>query len=445
MNFQDNSKNEISRDLLEELRDYSAIVYTFIDKIGRFLVKIQCIQKIDKSIQKANYDYGRIIFSKEPVQSIEIYNILTRINEKECQHFFPDNPDLIKGILSIAPDIGRIRGFSVSIDSVFPGDVDRHFGISMDEPTKVIFYKLDLDMEYEEQLLLSRNCEFFPDIISAFRHLMKLHNSIKIFSGVLFLIPLSNKWFEKVELYFKRVQFELNEPATEEYLCIYYRNKFESRTETFKFREHYNLEFKPDHLHILLINSQYLILDKREWKNEHGYRKNKGIRYKYSEEEIYAILEEKENQTIEFKNFDTLSLEEKNRMELFETITSFANTDGGTILLGIEENNGDFKIVQGFTDTRSLFEIQEQLGHLIKAHSNPYIDFYIDFVEINKKKILIIEIVEGNLTPYQWRFKDSVKYYSRKDSSDYEATREELIDLCNKRNSKDNAAIIRLE
>ena len=99
----------------------------------------------------------------------------------------------------------------------------------------------------------------------------------------------------------------------------------------------------------------------------------------------------KESQTLEFKK----SLAEIN--EILETISAFANTKGGKILVGVEENkDGTIKEVVGVVVKGKEIE---NLTNEIKQNTDPVIFPSVEFVKMNGKEFLSIKVEENESKP----------------------------------------------
>jgi len=99
----------------------------------------------------------------------------------------------------------------------------------------------------------------------------------------------------------------------------------------------------------------------------------------------------KESQKREFKK----SLAE--RREILETISAFANSKGGKILVGIEENkDGSIKEIVGLKIRGKEIE---NLGNEIKQNTDPVIYPSIEIKRIEEKSVLVIEVKESPLKP----------------------------------------------
>lgn len=98
-----------------------------------------------------------------------------------------------------------------------------------------------------------------------------------------------------------------------------------------------------------------------------------------------------ENQKLEFKT----SLAEKK--EILETISAFANTKGGEILVGVEENkDGSVKEIRGI-ETKG--KVIENLTNEIKQNTDPVIFPSIEIKKIQGKDVLSIEVEENPFKP----------------------------------------------
>jgi len=98
-----------------------------------------------------------------------------------------------------------------------------------------------------------------------------------------------------------------------------------------------------------------------------------------------------ESQQIEFKK----SLAE--RKELLETISAFANSKGGKIFVGIEENkDGSVKEIVGI---RIHGKEIENLSNEIKQNTDPVIFPSIEIEKIMDKEVLMLEIQENPIKP----------------------------------------------
>lgn len=116
---------------------------------------------------------------------------------------------------------------------------------------------------------------------------------------------------------------------------------------------------------------------------------------------------------------------------LIETIVAFSNCKGGKILIGVEDIIDEPDKIKGFDDTLPFDVLKKNFEQMIRSHCNPNIEFNLSLDPIkNGKKILIMDIPEGNKKPYVWNFKNTYKVFIRNGESDIQCNRDELINLC---------------
>lgn len=103
---------------------------------------------------------------------------------------------------------------------------------------------------------------------------------------------------------------------------------------------------------------------------------------------IKELIRNGEDSKVEFKK--TLSQLEK----IAKTLVSFANSKGGTVLIGIQDD----KQVIGVSDT------EEELYMLDKAamfYSRPEVEYSISEEELYGKKVLVVEVPESLKKPHR--------------------------------------------
>ena len=123
---------------------------------------------------------------------------------------------------------------------------------------------------------------------------------------------------------------------------------------------------------------------------------------------IADLINQGENKTTEFKaNID--------RDGLLEIIVSFANTDGGKIIIGVD----DRKKIVGFYTFESE-RIEKKIAGYIRSHCEPVIDPRLVWMDLDGKPLLIIHVTEGKDKPYIFKDKG---IYIREKEHDFHITR----------------------
>lgn len=144
-----------------------------------------------------------------------------------------------------------------------------------------------------------------------------------------------------------------------------------------------------------------------------------------NKQQIIELLNIGENREVEFK-------ESKNRLpkSLWETYSSFANTKGGFIILGIKEDK-ETKIcsIEGIENANNILkDFWNTINNNEKISCNIIDDDYIQVVEIENKKVVIINIPSANRRnkPIYINSNPMTGTYKRFHEGDYKCSKEEV-------------------
>jgi predicted HTH transcriptional regulator len=103
---------------------------------------------------------------------------------------------------------------------------------------------------------------------------------------------------------------------------------------------------------------------------------------------VLSLIEQGEGINIEFKQ--RFSSHEK----LAKEMIAFANTRGGFILIGIDDD----KSIYGIDSEKSDIELVKITA---EKYSEPPVQFEITSIEIQQKDILVIEVIESKIKPHR--------------------------------------------
>lgn len=112
--------------------------------------------------------------------------------------------------------------------------------------------------------------------------------------------------------------------------------------------------------------------------------------------ELLELIEEGENINCEFKR--KFSSPEKIAREMI----AFANTRGGYILFGVDDN----KDIVGVASEKTESEL---IKDAVLNYCEPPLEYYIEYIEINGKEIVILEVPESENKPH--RLQDYLKEF----------------------------------
>jgi ATP-dependent DNA helicase RecG len=126
---------------------------------------------------------------------------------------------------------------------------------------------------------------------------------------------------------------------------------------------------------------------------------------------IKILLEQGENQAVEFKAVGVSS------ESLAKEIVAFANTQGGSILIGVEDNG----MISGVGNPVAL---EEWVANICRQNVIPAIQVLIQTEKLSDKNVLHIEVPKGKDKPYQT---NKNQYLTRVGNTNRTATQTELL------------------
>ena len=129
-------------------------------------------------------------------------------------------------------------------------------------------------------------------------------------------------------------------------------------------------------------------------------------------DEIKKIIQNGENSYIEFKE------EEIKAKELAEEIVAFSNSEGGMILIGVDDEGN----IKGVKDDK----IEETVMNICRNNCIPHIIPLYEGIEVEGKRIAVITVPKGLNKPY---YTADHKYYIRVGTTKRIASKEELLRL----------------
>jgi predicted HTH transcriptional regulator len=106
--------------------------------------------------------------------------------------------------------------------------------------------------------------------------------------------------------------------------------------------------------------------------------------------DLIDIINAGENSKIEFKQYEI------HQDSLVQKIVAFANTEGGSIIFGIQDNTSE---IIGLT-TQQVDDIGKKIDNISTDLIKPLLQIITDTVLINNKLLLIISVPKGSNKPY---------------------------------------------
>lgn len=116
---------------------------------------------------------------------------------------------------------------------------------------------------------------------------------------------------------------------------------------------------------------------------------------------ILKLIEKGENQTLDFK------FEISDSKKIARTLSAFANTDGGKLLVGVKDNGR----IAGVRSEEEFYMIEGAAS----VYCKPPVNFTVRNWQISGKTILEVDIQKSNITHYAPDEQGKMQYYTRVD------------------------------
>lgn len=107
--------------------------------------------------------------------------------------------------------------------------------------------------------------------------------------------------------------------------------------------------------------------------------------------ELKALIGKGETNTIQFK------AQENNEISIAQEMIAFANSRGGTMLIGIDNASWE---IQGLSND-DLRRLSNLMVNAANEYVKPPIFIETDTIAVDGKKVMIIKVPEGNNKPYK--------------------------------------------
>ena len=290
------------------------------------------------------------------------------------------------------------------------------------------------NIEQDPINLCDKNLPFFFDLssaISQFFDFNLLNFMFTIENKIEIIIPDYRVKFKEIRFNENRISIKIQKEFVREDSLVlkgYYTGKMKNHiikdTRFVNGEATIAIDDEPSDLNLAIISDSDEILDFRRIN----------LRYlindptvSIGEDTIEGIINNGENERIEFK----LPWDEKKGPEEFlESVIAFANYKGGIILFGVGRN-GNIAGIENPDDKK------EKIDDIIANNCSPRIsDYKTEIKTIKGKKIILIQINEGNDKPYLLTSMKNKRggIFIRAGSTDRLIEREELDNLYNEKN-----------
>jgi len=377
-------KNQI-KEGIKKLGFYGDVLFkgVFLKEFNiwkNILTFITFLHKDHEKIEEIKNDYGKVCLLKKLISLKEFEQLLDELIEKG---------KIIVGNLFI-----EMKGNFVE-DKWLDFIPSKYSPFNLDWPCRGYKYECDYrkSMNLPSDPLVSLKLPLFPNTTEAVLNFMKINLRRYDFNNTLFIfLPNYKAKIEQIKIGVDHLLIKVfsKEIKIEKIVGKLYvkgdGGNIIQRDLIFKENElKVSINFYPNYIYLLLLDRQT-----EEWldKKEYYYswrEKPEGIIVELpSAQQLEIIVQRGENEEIEFK--------EKVNEKLVKDVVAFANTNGGIILIGV---NDEGEIV-GVQNTKRE---EERLWNILRSHCDPPVDEKLVKIEskiIQQKTILLVEVKEGN-------------------------------------------------
>jgi len=279
---------------------------------------------------------------------------------------------------------------------------------------------------FPSEPIVCKDLPFFPDFRDAVNELLGI--DLQRYSdsyGILLCLPRYGAKIEEVNVGSKeiRVRIQPRDVDAKNIVAKFYCSRGgEAKHADVEFKDNTgsaSIGFNPDSLYITLVSKiDNEILDNRRYYSSWPALP-KGVIIDLPEYELDELISHGETETVEFK--EKIGKPE----DLAQTAVAFANTQGGLILIGVDDNS---KIVgfyeQGCEDT---------ITNILRSHCDPELKYEVSKRQVQDKDIVIVEVKEGENKPYFVRDKGP---YIRAHGTNRTASRYEIDEIYKQKSSE---------
>lgn len=154
-------------------------------------------------------------------------------------------------------------------------------------------------------------------------------------------------------------------------------------------------------------------IDNRAFSPWRAYDRE-GIAIETSELRVTELVRRGEGLNVEFKEEPP-----RDEHQLLDTVVAFANTNGGTVLVGVTDNC----VITGVPNPET---IKEKVTNWISDKCDPPPQFSIHFIQVDQKNVVVLDVPEGTDKPYQDIDRG---FFVRRGASNRQARRSEILEM----------------
>lgn len=415
MAIDDKDLSEIKRIFEQRINSYDEILVktALVKENGVWKSKIMLILPTNThGADNRKLDYGDFVILEHHVHKEDFSDLVNSILKEnhaeigDCRVEFDSDS-------SLQPLFSYSWGDNF-VSSHGSGDIER-FGF--DWPSKAFIYgSMNSTLSpFPIQMWLRKGVPAYPNIQSAIENefpIIGFTSAWYWFGKVLFILPDYRARFTKIKISQHSVTVYLEFP--QEYsgkLFVKYLNQsqlgYENPGAEIEVKGNFldiPLEDPPLVFYCFLLDEAFQIIDIIRYDENYGYFSRNWIEYGDATYQIEYLASRGESQNLEYKREIG-----KDKKEFLESVVAFANSNGGTILVGVSDH-GD---IVGCGNTS-----KEQIEQSIRDSIKQFVECEISEDKYDGKPVIMIRVPDGYDKPYYLLLGNKSVPYIRRNSSD---------------------------
>jgi len=363
----------------------------------------------DPPPDEVTYDYGFAILARRILSLDEFLDLIEGLSDKVIQ---------IKDLKSL-----EINGSWENTVYPIPSRT-RYVDIIEDWPVRVYHFEggRDVNIKSVNDFLVKTNCPTYPTLTKAAQSFLNLeeHYFNNNPFGMQFELPDFRARIKTLEISEKNINISIDIRETKlDNLVLKVHGK--DKKDEFNPNDiqvsssltNLKLPFVAKELYLFLVDKRNDdVIDLIEFGN-YMTERHEGIVIKTPSELIEDLILSGENKNVEFK-------QDMSKDEFLETISSFSNSEGGRIILGVDNR----KHILGFHD--DFTNLEKSIRGTVSGRIEPHAEINVEQVDVQNKPLIVITVKEGKDKPYLVKGKSG---YVRVDERDISISRIELDEI----------------
>lgn len=404
----DDAVNIIMNAIERNKESYGSVLIRFVvvkEKENNFLHagRIDFLHK-DTNVTSETYDYTDVVLLKQVISVDQAKNLIQTLSHKGYVDHNNETVWIEQGGFEPPCLIPSRRKWSY---------------ITYEWPYVYCSYYIGRDhsSHVNESSLVKPNLPAYPNLDDAVQTFLELDSRMYNDRRIIIIVPDYRARIQKVLLSNTKLTIKIDskEPARLKDII----GKFYLRASENKFFNSEDLKiqnmtfscpcnFEPEFIGAYLLTENGDRLDYREIST-YG-TSSEDLVFETPASLVEDLVRRGESDRVEFKR-------EMNNDTLLESIVSFANTEGGVILVGVDNNS---KLV-GFN--HEISEVRDRITNSVVSRCDPPINVEVESVSIDSIPILLIRVPNGTDKPYIFRDKG---IFVRRNATNRQITRHEL-------------------